>query len=154
MKKNLFLILIFFGIFSSKAQSFGLVNEILDEVENRLGLNEELESVSIEGKKFIHVKDLKEVTNRFVLSFEKDLKISYIELMDDKKTGETKSKIYTGDVRRKKNFVSIRADILDGKKIPLSVTKLLLITKQKDILYLIDANNGERWIDEDAFKKK
>lgn len=154
MKKNLFLILIFFGIFSSKAQSFGLVNEILDEVENRLGLNEELESVSVEGKKFIHVKDLKEVTNRFVLSFEKDSKISYIELTDDKKTGETKSKIYTGDVRRKKNFVSIREDILDGKKIPLPVTKLLMITKQKDILYLIDANNGERWIDEDAFKKK
>lgn len=154
MKKKLFFVFCFLGILISKAQSFSLANEILDEMENRLGLNEELQNISIEGKKFIHVKDLKEATNRFVLTFEKDSKISYIELSDDKKTDETKSKIYTGDVRRKKNFVSIRADILDGKKIPFAMTKLLLLTKQKDILYLIDVNNRERWIDEDAFKKK
>jgi len=48
----------------------------------------------------------------------------------------------------------MRADQLEGKKIPLPVTKTLLMTKQKKILYLIDVNSKERWIEESAINKK
>ncbi|MDR6132910.1 hypothetical protein QE442_003796 [Chryseobacterium sp. SORGH_AS1175] len=56
-----------------------------------------------------------------------------------------------GDIVRKNNIVSLRADKLENKKIPMPVTKTLLLTKQDNILYLIDVNTRDRWIDEASY---
>ncbi len=75
-------------------------------------------------------------------------------MFDDKSTGKSTSNVFSGDIIRKKNIVSMRADQLENKKIPIPVAKTLLLTKQKEILYLIDINSRERWIDEEAYSKK
>ncbi|WPC11408.1 hypothetical protein LEQ05_03505 [Riemerella anatipestifer] len=80
--------------------------------------------------------------------------MNYIELLDAKPDNKTSSKVYDGDFIRKKNIVSIRADKLEGQKIPIAVTKTLMLNREKEILYLIDINTKQRWIDEQSITKQ
>ncbi len=75
-------------------------------------------------------------------------------MFDDKQTDDTSSNVFSGDVvRSKHNIISLRADKLEGKQIALAITKTFLMTMQKKVLYLIDVNTKERWIEESAFNK-
>ena len=149
MKKILFFTL-FFASFVLKAQNYGAINQILDRLEERKGINQNLENVNIDDKKFILIKDFEDHTERSFIII-KGKNITYVEMFDDKATGKSTSNVFSGDIIRKKNIVSLRADQLENKKIPIPVTKTLLLTKQKEILYLIDINSRERWIDEEAY---
>ncbi|MEG0928496.1 MULTISPECIES: hypothetical protein [Chryseobacterium] len=151
MKKILIGIL-FFGTLGLKAQ-YGSLNAILDKLEARRGINQNLESVNIDNKKFVFIKDETDHTERDFIVI-KGNNATYVEVFDDKATGESSSNVFTGDIVRKKNIVSLRADVLEGKKIPMPVTKTLLLTKQDNILYLIDVNTRDRWIDEESYSKK
>lgn len=152
MKKILFFTL-FFTVFALKAQNYGAINQILDRLEERKGINQNLENVNIDDKKFILIKDFEDHTERSFIII-KGKNITYVEMFDDKATGKSTSNVFSGDIIRKKNIVSLRADQLENKKIPIPVTKTLLLTKQKEILYLIDINSRERWIHEEAYSKK
>lgn len=151
MKKILIGIL-FFGALGLKAQ-YGTMNEILTILEERKGINQHLESVSIDNKKFVFIKDFDDHTERDFIII-KGNNATYVEVFDDKATGESSSNVFTGDIIRKKNIISLRADMLENRRVPLPVTKNLLLTKQKDILYLIDINTKDRWIDEASYSKK
>ncbi|HCM34293.1 MULTISPECIES: hypothetical protein [Chryseobacterium] len=151
MKKILIGVL-FFGTLGLKAQ-YGSLNAILDRLEARRGINQNLESVNIDNKKFVFIKDETDHTERDFIVI-KGNNATYVEVFDDKATGESSSNVFTGDIVRKKNIVSLRADVLEGKKIPMPVTKTLLLTKQDNILYLIDVNTRDRWIDEESYSKK
>jgi len=152
MKKILICTLIFAGLVF-KAQNYATLNKILDRLEERKGINQNLESVNIDNKKFILIKDFDDHTERsFIIIKNKDL--TYVEMFDDKATGETSSNVFSGDIIRKKNIISMRADKLEGNKIPIPVAKTLLLTKQDGILYLIDINTRNRWIDEESYSKK
>jgi hypothetical protein len=151
--RKIFIGILFFGAFTAKAQSYGTLNEILTRLEDRKGINQHLENVNIDNKKFVLIKDFEDHTERdFIVIKGKDA--TYVEVFDDKATGESSSNVFTGDIIRKKNIVSLRANILENKKIPIPVTKTLLLTKQDDILYLIDINTKDRWIDELSYSKK
>lgn len=149
---------IFIGIllltgFAFNAQNYGAINDILTLLEEKRGINQNLENLSVDNRKFVLIKDFPDHAERnFIIIKGKDA--TYVEMFDDKSTGETSSNVFSGDILRKKNVVSLRADKLEGKKIPIPVTKTLLLTKQKEILYLIDINSRERWIDEKAYSKK
>ncbi|WP_312342287.1 hypothetical protein [Chryseobacterium binzhouense] len=149
---------IFIGIllltgFAFNAQNYGAINDILTLLEEKRGINQNLENLSVDNRKFVLIKDFPDHTERnFIVIKGKDA--TYVEMFDDKSTGETSSNVFSGDILRKKNIVSLRADKLESKKIPIPVTKTLLLTKQKEILYLIDINSRERWIDEKAYSKK
>lgn len=144
--------ILFFGTLGLKAQ-YGTLNAILDRLEARRGVNQNLENVNIDNKKFVFIKDEADHTERdFIVIKGKDA--TYVEVFDDKATGESSSNVFTGDIIRKKNIVSLRADVLEGKKIPMPVTKTLLLTQQDNILYLIDVNTRDRWIDEASYSKK
>lgn len=139
-----------------KAQNFGKINAMLDRLEERRGLNQNLDDVAIDGKTFILIKDFDDHTERQIITFKKD-KVNYIEVFDDKSNQTSSSNIFDGDMVRVKNgqnIISIRADQLEGKKIPLPLTKTLVLNKQKGILYLIDINTKERWIDATALNNK
>lgn len=151
MKKILIGIL-FFGALGLKAQ-YGTMNEILTILEERKGVNQHLENVSIDNKKFVFIKDFDDHTERDFIII-KGNNATYVEVFDDKATGESSSNVFTGDIIRKKNIISLRADMLENRRVPLPVTKNLLLTKQKDILYLIDINTKDRWIDEASYSKK
>ncbi|AZA82540.1 hypothetical protein C1637_07875 [Chryseobacterium lactis] len=150
MKKFLIGIL-FFGTLGVKAQ-YGSLNAILDRLEARKGINQHLENVNIDNKKFVFIKDEADHTERDFIII-KGNNATYVEVFDDKATGESSSNVFTGDIIRKKNIVSLRADMLEGKKVPLPVTKTLLLTQQDNILYLIDVNTKDRWIDEQSYSK-
>lgn len=144
--------ILFFGTLGLKAQ-YGSLNAVLDRLEARRGINQNLESVNIDNKKFVFIKDETDHTERDFIVI-KGNNATYVEVFDDKATGESSSNVFTGDIVRKKNIVSLRADVLEGKKIPMPVTKTLLLTKQDNILYLIDVNTRDRWIDEESYSKK
>lgn len=144
--------ILFFGTLGVKAQ-YGSLNAILDRLEARKGINQNLEKVDIDNKKFVFIKDEADHTERDFIVI-KGNSATYVEVFDDKATGESSSNVFTGDIVRKKNIISLRADVLEGKKIPMPVTKTLLLTQQDNILYLIDVNTRDRWIDEASYSKK
>lgn len=140
------------GTLGLKAQ-YGTLNEILNRLEQRKGINQHLENVNIDNKKFVFIKDEADHTERDFIII-KGNNATYVEVFDDKATGESSSNVFTGDIIRKKNITSLRADMLENKKIPMPVTKTLLLTQQDNILYLIDVNTRDRWIDEASYSKK
>ncbi|MCP2037821.1 hypothetical protein [Chryseobacterium sp. HSC-36S06] len=152
MNKLILLIAILASSLALKAQ-YGTLNAILDRLEEKRGVNKNLKDVNIDDTKFVLIKNFDDHTERsFVII--KGNKATYVEMFDDKKTGETSSNVFSGDVvRSKHNIISLRADKLEGKPIALAVTKTFLMTMQKKVLYLIDVNNKERWIEESAFNK-
>lgn len=150
--KKLFIGVLFLGALGLKAQ-YGSMNEILTILEEKKGINQHLENESVDNKKFIFIKDAEDHTERDFIII-KGNNATYVEVFDDKATGETSSNVFTGDIIRKKNIISLRANMLENKKVPIPVTKTLLLTKQKDILYLIDINTKDRWIDEESYSKK
>ena len=143
---------LFFGTLGLHAQ-YGTLNEILNRLEERKGVNQHLENENIDNKKFVFIKDAEDHTERDFIVI-KGNEATYVEVFDDKATGESSSNVFTGDIVRRKNIVSLRADKLENKKVPMPVTKTLLLTKQDDILYLIDVNTRDRWIDEASYSKK
>ncbi|KUJ51248.1 hypothetical protein [Chryseobacterium sp. JAH] len=151
--RKFFILTLFFTGFALKAQNYGAINEILDRLEERKGINQHLENVSIEDKKFVLIKDFEDHTERSFIIL-KGKEATYVEMFDDKSTGQSTSNVFSGDIIRKKNIISLRADKLENKKIPIPVSKTLLLTKQKDIIYLIDINSRDRWIDEESYSKK
>lgn len=140
------------GTLGLQAQ-YGTLNEILNRLEQRKGINQHLENVNIDNKKFVFIKDEADHTERDFIII-KGNNATYVEVFDDKATGETSSNVFSGDIIRKKNIISLRADMLENKKIPMPVTKTLLLTQQDNILYLIDVNTRDRWIDEASYSKK
>lgn len=150
--KKLFIGVLFLGALGLKAQ-YGSMNEILTILEEKKGINQHLENESVDNKKFVFIKDAEDHTERDFIII-KGNNATYVEVFDDKATGESSSNVFTGDIIRKKNIISLRANMLENKKVPIPVTKTLLLTKQKDILYLIDVNTKDRWIDEESYSKK
>lgn len=150
--KKLFIGVLFLGALGLKAQ-YGSMNEILTILEEKKGINQHLENESVDNKKFVFIKDAEDHTERDFIII-KGNNATYVEVFDDKATGETSSNVFTGDIIRKKNIISLRANMLENKKVPIPVAKTLLLTKQKDILYLIDINTKDRWIDEESYSKK
>jgi hypothetical protein len=150
--RKLFIGIFLLGTLALKAQ-YGTLNEILNRLEQRKGINQHLENVNIDNKKFVFIKDEADHTERDFIII-KGNNATYVEVFDDKATGESSSNVFTGDIIRKKNIISLRADMLENKKIPMPVTKTLLLTQQDNILYLIDVNTRNRWIDEASYSKK
>ena len=152
MNKLILLIAFFTSSLTLKAQ-YGSINAILDRLEEKRGVNKDLKDVNIDDIKFVLIKDFDDHTERnFVII--KGNKATYVEMFDDKQTGETSSNVFSGDiVRSRHNIISLRADQLENQKIALPITRTFLMTKQKKVLYLIDVNNKERWIEESAFNK-
>ncbi|MCD0479853.1 hypothetical protein LPB90_15425 [Chryseobacterium sp. LC2016-29] len=140
------------NIFFANAQ-YGSLDAILTKLEERKGINQNLTDVDIDGKKFVLIKDFADHTERNFIVI-KGKNATYVEMFDDKSTNESTSNVFSGDiVRSRKNIISLRADLLENKKVPIPVTKTLLLTRQDNILYLIDVNNKDRWIDEESFSK-
>ncbi len=152
MKKWMVVGLLVYASLHVKAQ-YGSLDAILTKLEERRGVNQALKDVDINEKKFILVKDFEDHTERNFVVF-KGNAATYVEVFDDKKNGETTSNVFSGDmVRSKKNVISLRCDKLEGEKIAIPVTKTFLLTGQDNIIYLIDTNTSERWIDEKSFGK-
>lgn len=146
-KKTIILLCLICGLCGAKAQ-YGTVNAILEKLEARKNINREVRKESLDGKKFVTIKEFNDHTERYFLTVTGN-KANFIEVFDDKASGKSSSNVFSGDViRTKNNALSFRFDLLEGKKIALPITKTMLLTKQKEVLYLVDVNTKDRWIDE------
>jgi len=96
---------IFIGIFlltgfAFNAQNYGAINDILTLLEEKRGINQNLENLSVDNRKFVLIKDFPDHTERnFIVIKGKDA--TYVEMFDDKSTGETSSNVFSGDILRK-----------------------------------------------------
>ena len=153
MKKIIITLIFLASAIVVKAQ-YGTLNAILDRLEARKGINQKLEPVDFDDKKFVLIKDFDDHTERNFIII-KGNAATFVTLLDDKKTGKSTTQVFSGDVvKTGKNVVSLRLNLLEGEKIAVPITKIMLLTKQEDILYLLDSNNKDRWIDEVSLKKK
>ena len=150
MKKLLFATLLLISAVGLKAQ-YGSINAILDRLEERKGINQNLKDENVDDRKFILVEDFDDHTERKFIVV-KGSQATFVEMFDDKATGKSSSNVFSGDVvRTQHNILSFRFDKLEGQKISIPIAKTLLMTKQKKILYLVDVNTKDRWIDEANF---
>ncbi len=153
MKKLFTVMMLIFIGFAANAQ-YAKAEAILKRLEERKGINQNLDAVDINNKNFVLITEFDDHTERKIISINGKA-LTYVELFDDKVTGETSSNVFSGDiVRTRKNMISMRADKLEGEKIAMPIAKTFLLTKQDDIIYLVDVNTRERWIDENAFGMK
>ncbi|MDO5615643.1 MAG: hypothetical protein Q4G16_05600 [Cruoricaptor ignavus] len=151
--RKLFLSILFSFITICINAQYDIINARLKILEEKRGINQDLKNVDINNKKFYLIRDFDDHTERLFLSINGD-KATYAEVFDDKSNDESTSNVFSGDViRTKKNLLSFRFDTLEGEKIALPLTKNLILTKQRNTIYLIDITNKERWIDEASLKK-
>ena len=150
MKKILALASLVFSI--AVSAQFATVDKILDRLETTMGVNQTIITDNIENKRFVNIKDFDDHTERNFILLNGD-KATFVEMFDDKETNDTSSNVFSGDIKRKKNVISMRCDKLEGQKIALAMVKTLYLTKQDDILYLLDVNTRERWIEESSYNK-
>ena len=136
------------------SQGYSAINDLLEQIEAKHKRMVDASSYTINNKKFVLIEDFHDHSERHILEFNADNTLTMIELIDDKETGKSYSNIFTGDFVRKKNAVSIRADLLEGKKIVRPIVYNLYIMKAKDIWYLIDINSKKRWIENNNIIKR
>ncbi len=152
MKKQLLATLLLLAGFMAQAQ-YGAINDILTKLEERRGFAKNLADENLDDRRFVLIKEFDDHTERHFIVL-KGNAATYVEVFDDKATGQSTSNVFSGDyVRTPQQIISLRADKLEGRKIAMPITRTLLLNKQKKILYLIDVNTRERWIDEKALSK-
>lgn len=153
MKKNL-LLLSFVLLFGITSAQLNVVNYSLDQLEQNKRVNSNLENESLDNKKFVLIKDFEDHTERHFIIL-KGNKATFIEIFDDKTTGESHSNVFSGDVlRTRHNMISLRFDTLEREKLSVPVVKSLLLKKQQTHIYLTDMNTQERWFDENSMRMK
>ncbi|WP_417430463.1 hypothetical protein [Halpernia sp.] len=153
MRKILVSAFILFSFCLFSAQNFKLINKILDKLETNNKSQKEYDNYNLEGKKFFVLVDAPDHSERHIIEFLADNKVQIIELIDDKKMGDNFSNIFNGDILRKHNSISVRGDILEGKKIPIPKVYNLLLNYYKGYWYLLDINTGEKWLETHYLEK-
>ncbi|WP_312764790.1 hypothetical protein [Epilithonimonas sp.] len=153
MKKAILL----FGLISSVffySQNYSSLDKILEKLENRSKKTKDASDFDIKDKKFVLIEDFDDHSERHILEFKNDNSLTLIEVIDDKSTDKTYSNIFSGDYIRKKNAVSVRADLLEGKKISIPISHNLYLMNANNIWYLKDINTNKRWIENSNLLKK
>lgn len=151
--KKIFSICLFFAFVGMNAQ-FAQIDKILDELENRYGISEELKNENIDGLKFVQIKEFETYTERIIIEV-KGKTATFVEIFDEKDTGESGTNVFTGDyIRTNKNMISFRFDKLEGKKTAVPKVLNLLLTKYNDTIYLLNYQTKERWIEHKKLETK
>ena len=145
--KKIWLATALFGFTAINAQ-YAKINNLLEQIENKKGQN--VVNENFDGRKFILIKDYEDHTERDFITLNGS-QATYVEVFDDKQTGQVSSNVFTGDmVKTGDTALSFRFDKLEGEKINLPLVKNFILNKQKKIFYLVDINTKDRWIDENS----
>ncbi len=153
MKKMVFLATFVLSVFHY-SQNYAGLNDLLEKIERKNKKLKDASDYSIANKKFVLMEDFEDHSERHILEFGADNKITLIELIDDKSTGQSFSNIFSGDYIRKRNAISVRANYLEGKQIATPIIYSLYLMNANDIWYLKDINNSKRWIENNNLIKK
>lgn len=129
------------------AQRYGVINAKLDKIIEERAVERGIINADLTGKKFIIVKNDNSVVLKKIIQFENSNRITVIEVSDNTNNSSNSSKIYTGDMVKNDNNISVRADKLEGKPIAVPYTVNFILQKKQNRLYLLNINNNERWMD-------
>lgn len=150
---RLFVVMAVLFTVSVQAQ-FATMNKILDRTAERRQANKDLSKITLDGKKFLLIRDFPDHTERSFISVNGD-QLTFVEVFDDKQTGQSSSNVFSGDVvRTRHNMISLRADKLEGERIGLPLTKTLQLVVRDKTLYLKDIHTGDYWTEESPAKQK
>ncbi len=150
---RLFVVMAVLFTVSVQAQ-FATMNKILDRTAERRQANKDLRKITLDGKKFLLIRDFPDHTERNFISVNGD-QLTFVEVFDDKQTGQSSSNVFSGDVvRTRHNMISLRADKLEGERIGLPLTKTLQLVVRDKTLYLKDIHTGDYWTEESPAKQK
>ncbi|WP_407480773.1 hypothetical protein [Elizabethkingia meningoseptica] len=133
------------GIFI-QAQSYGAIIKKLDRLGNELS-GKDYDDFILEGKKFITVKDSTDHSEKHIMEFRPNNAVTLIEIIEDKSTRQEYSNIFSGDVVRNHNAISVRFDKLEGKTMSYPLAYNLLLGHRKGYYFLTNINNREKWIE-------
>lgn len=136
------------------SQNYSALNDVLDKIEKKHKKMRDASDYIISNKKFVLMEDFEDHSERHILEFGADNKVTLIELIDDKATGQTFSNIFSGDYIRKRNAISIRANYLEGKPIAIPIIHSLYLMNANNVWYLKDINDNKRWIENNNLIKK
>jgi hypothetical protein len=154
MRKILLAGALIVATYNLHAQNFTSISKILDKLEANNKSQKEHDDYNLEGKKFFILVDEADHSERHIIEFLPDNKVQIIELIDDKKKGDYFSNIFNGDLIRNHNSLSVRADTLEGKKMPVPKVYNLLLNFHKGYWYLVDINTGKKWLETHYLDKK
>lgn len=154
MRKILLVGVLMLATISISAQSYQQLDDIISKIERRTKKNKNAEDFDILNKKFVLMEVFDDHDERHIVEFNPDNTVTLIELFDDKENGQTASNVFTGDYVRKNNVVSVRADMLEGKKIGMPLTYTFYLMNAKQVWYLKDTNSNKRWIENTKLGKK
>ncbi|MCT3921915.1 hypothetical protein HZP94_01690 [Elizabethkingia anophelis] len=146
MKKILLVLTLISAGTIVQAQSYGAIIKKLDRLSSE-NSGKDYDEFILEGKKFITVKDSTDHSEKHILEFRPNNQVTMIEIIEDKSTKQEYSNIFTGDVVRNHNAVSVRLDKLEEKAMSYPLTYNLLLGYRKGYYYLTNINTREKWIE-------
>lgn len=151
MKKFILpLLLLPFGL---SAQFSSLVRAI-ERLEQRHGILEAPITADLSQRKFILIKEAGDKIDRQTLAFSGET-ATLADVVETKGNPDLNSHVYQGDyIKTRKNVLSLRFSLLDGKTVGLPLTKTLMVSQQDNMLYLFDPVTKERWLDTEVLKNQ
>jgi len=151
MKKIILFFTIFLFAFSfgqkTNNRNYEDINAKLDRLLHEREVEKRVLNVNLEGKTFVLIQNKGTLVYKYVVSFLADNNINFVELINDTSAQSKTTKLYSGDFVRNNNYISVRADVLEGQKIGIPLTYSFMIQERDGILFLININNNEKWID-------
>lgn len=144
MKTVTFIALTFLGFNLCAAQNYGAISQKLDQLVEQRTINNTPINESLTGKKFVSVSENKDSTTKKVIHFDENDKIMVMEINEE---GANKNfKVYTGDMVKSNNRISVRADKLEGKTVDVPYTLNLIVQQRDGRMYLVDLSNNNKWL--------
>lgn len=154
MKKILITALLMITSWHLQAQNYTVFKEITQKINPNLTTNKSYDKFDLNGKMYIAMRDSIDHSERVVIDFQPENKIAYVEVFFDKNTGATSTNTFTGDVVRRGNALSVRADRLNGKLISPAVVYNFLLIEKDHQYYLVDIKTREKWVPTDYLEER
>jgi len=147
MKKTILIVVLMLLGMNIHAQNSGVFKKLANNLSTNLSETQSYDDYNLEGKMFITLRDSADHSERLIIDFQPDNQIAYAEAIIDKDSGDIFTNTFTGDVMRRGNAISVRADRLNGERIGNPQVFNFLLSYDKNQYYLLDINTREKWID-------
>lgn len=141
MRKLTLTVLLMTSLSPFYAQRYGVIYDKLEKVIQQKNIDNSPVPDDLTGKKFVSTdNNLKKI-----IHFEEQNKVMLMEIREENPQEKTFN-VYTGDMVKNDNRISVRADHLEGKRIAIPYTVNFIVQKNGNTLFLIDISNNKKWL--------
>lgn len=137
-----------------KSRNYDEIIATLDQKIQDKESNSNFSHLNLEGKTFVLVKTTENLVKKDVVNFTADHKLSIVEFTKNLTDNTQFTKFYEGDYIKRDTIISVRADVLEGKKIGVPLTYNFML-KERDLeIFLVNLNNNEKWLEAASIEKQ